>query len=176
MRLQHPGSLLQYLMVCFPSFENVLIPYPHPRTPQMCFIPDNSTRRHLVPPTQINVDFRAACFCHKRIVDIGFVCSICLSSQCPISSFLKGDAAIAQRHRYYFQELAQQEKNREDGQRGETSDPKKDEDSLGSYGRLVGDANPNTTFLIDWWLEGLRPGDFDNQQKEVDSFKGAKKP
>ncbi|KAJ7647123.1 transcription factor Tfb4-domain-containing protein [Roridomyces roridus] len=27
------------------------------------------------------VDFRAACFCHKKIVDIGFVCSVCLSSE-----------------------------------------------------------------------------------------------
>lgn len=31
-------------------------------------------------PTQVNVDFRAACFCHKKVVDVGFVCSICLSS------------------------------------------------------------------------------------------------
>lgn len=44
-------------------------------------MPDPATRRHLIPPSQINVDFRAACFCHKRVVDIGFVCSICLSSQ-----------------------------------------------------------------------------------------------
>ncbi|CUS10504.1 unnamed protein product [Tuber aestivum] len=53
MQLEHPESLLQYLM--------------------MCFIPDTATRRHLVPPTQINVDFRAACFCHKDVVDIGLV-------------------------------------------------------------------------------------------------------
>lgn len=137
----------------------------------MCFIPDNSTRRHLVPPTQINVDFRAACFCHKRIVDIGFVCSICLSSQCPISSFLKGDAAVVQRHRYY---LAQLEKNKQEEQHDKTTDPQKDEDLLGSCGRLVEDENPNTALLIGWWLEGLRPGDFDDQQKEVDSFEGAR--
>ncbi|PUU75171.1 TFIIH subunit Tfb4/p34 [Tuber borchii] len=62
MQLEHPESLLQYLM--------------------MSFIPDTATRRHLVPPTQINVDFRAACFCHKNVVDIGFVCSICLSIFC----------------------------------------------------------------------------------------------
>lgn len=49
-------------------------------------MPDSVTRRHLIPPSQINVDFRAACFCHKRVVDIGFVCSICLSSQSPPSS------------------------------------------------------------------------------------------
>ena len=28
------------------------------------------------------MDFRAACFCHRRIVDVGFVCSICLSIFC----------------------------------------------------------------------------------------------
>ena len=32
-------------------------------------------------PTQDKIDFRAACFCHKNIVDIGFVCSVCLSSE-----------------------------------------------------------------------------------------------
>jgi hypothetical protein len=31
-------------------------------------------------PTEDKVDFRAACFCHKTIVDIGFICSVCLSS------------------------------------------------------------------------------------------------
>ncbi|KAG0633900.1 TFIIH subunit Tfb4/p34 [Tuber brumale] len=62
MQLEHPESILQYLM--------------------MCFIPDTATRRHLVPPTQVNVDFRTACFCHKNVVDIGFVCSICLSIFC----------------------------------------------------------------------------------------------
>ena len=28
------------------------------------------------------VDFRAACFCHKRIVDLGFICSVCLAIYC----------------------------------------------------------------------------------------------
>lgn len=46
----------------------------------MGFLPDQTSRKHLILPTQVNVDFRAACFCHKRVVDIGFVCSICLSS------------------------------------------------------------------------------------------------
>ncbi|KAI5798915.1 transcription factor Tfb4-domain-containing protein [Geopyxis carbonaria] len=62
LQLQHPEALLQYLLTCF--------------------IADPATRKHLVSPSQINVDFRAACFCHKRVVDVGFVCSICLSSQC----------------------------------------------------------------------------------------------
>lgn len=73
-----------------------------------------------------------------------------------------------QRHRYY---LAQQEKNKEEGQQ-DTTDPPKDEEILESCGCLIEDANSNATLLIDWWLEGLRPDDFDNQQKEVGSFEG----
>ncbi|KAF8418069.1 transcription factor tfb4 [Tirmania nivea] len=62
MNLREPRGFLQYLM--------------------MGFLPDQTSRKHLVLPTQVNVDFRAACFCHKRVVDIGFVCSICLSIFC----------------------------------------------------------------------------------------------
>lgn len=47
---------------------------------QMTFLPLPSMRQILAVPTQDKVDFRAACFCHKTIVDIGFVCSVCLSS------------------------------------------------------------------------------------------------
>jgi transcription initiation factor TFIIH subunit 3 len=60
MQLRNPQGLLQYLM--------------------MAFLPDQMSRKHLVAPTQEVVDFRAACFCHRRVVDVGFVCSICLSS------------------------------------------------------------------------------------------------
>ncbi|KAJ5159947.1 General transcription factor IIH subunit 3 [Penicillium canariense] len=62
MALSEPRGLLQYLM--------------------MAFLPDQRSRRHLVLPTRIDVDFRAACFCHRRVVDIGYVCSICLSIFC----------------------------------------------------------------------------------------------
>ncbi|KAJ2916756.1 hypothetical protein MD484_g3611, partial [Candolleomyces efflorescens] len=48
----------------------------------MTFLPTPSIRKILVVPTQDRVDFRAACFCHKNIVDIGFVCSVCLSIFC----------------------------------------------------------------------------------------------
>lgn len=48
--------------------------------PQMAFLPPPAIRKVLAVPTQDRVDFRAACFCHKNIVDIGFVCSVCLSS------------------------------------------------------------------------------------------------
>jgi len=61
MQLRNPQGLLQYLM--------------------MAFLPDQMARKHLVAPTQEVVDFRAACFCHRRVVDVGFVCSICLSSK-----------------------------------------------------------------------------------------------
>ncbi|KAJ5127788.1 Transcription factor Tfb4 [Penicillium atrosanguineum] len=62
MALSEPRGLLQYLM--------------------MAFLPDQRSRRHLVLPTREDVDFRAACFCHRRVVNIGFVCSICLSIFC----------------------------------------------------------------------------------------------
>ena len=50
----------------------------------MAFLPTESSRLHLVLPTRIDVDFRAACFCHRKVVDIGFVCSICLSIFCSV--------------------------------------------------------------------------------------------
>ncbi|KAL6232641.1 hypothetical protein BDW75DRAFT_16133 [Aspergillus navahoensis] len=62
MSLSEPRGLLQYLM--------------------MAFLPDQRSRKHLVLPTRVDVDFRAACFCHRRVVDIGFVCSVCLSIFC----------------------------------------------------------------------------------------------
>jgi len=61
--VENPRGLLQYLM--------------------MAFLPDQMSRKDLVPPTQEVVDFRAACFCHRKVVDVGFVCSICLSSMYP---------------------------------------------------------------------------------------------
>ena len=61
MQLEHPQGLLQYLM--------------------MGFLMDAVSRQHLISPTQVGVDFRAACFCHRKVVDMGYVCSICLSSK-----------------------------------------------------------------------------------------------
>ncbi|CAL1707633.1 unnamed protein product [Somion occarium] len=60
--LERPDALLQYLT--------------------MAFLPPPAVRQLLSVPTQDKVDFRAACFCHKNIVDIGFVCSVCLSIFC----------------------------------------------------------------------------------------------
>ncbi|KAI1124127.1 TFIIH subunit Tfb4/p34 [Nemania abortiva] len=48
------------------------------------FLADVDARATLVTPTQHAVDFRAACFCHRNVVDQGFVCSICLSIFCAV--------------------------------------------------------------------------------------------
>ncbi|KAI1769772.1 transcription factor Tfb4 [Hypoxylon cercidicola] len=48
------------------------------------FLADDEARKSLVTPTQDIVDFRAACFCHRNVVDTGFVCSICLSIFCEV--------------------------------------------------------------------------------------------
>lgn len=61
-QLERPDALLQYLT--------------------MSFLPPPAIRQLLSVPTQDKIDFRAACFCHKNIVDIGFVCSVCLSIFC----------------------------------------------------------------------------------------------
>lgn len=45
------------------------------------FLPDTQTRTKLVLPPPTRVDYRAACFCHRELVDIGYVCSVCLSSE-----------------------------------------------------------------------------------------------
>lgn len=38
----------------------------------------------LISPSTVGVDFRAACFCHRRVIDTGFVCSVCLSIFCEV--------------------------------------------------------------------------------------------
>ncbi|KAF9338154.1 RNA polymerase II transcription factor B subunit 4 [Podila minutissima] len=65
-RLDDPHGLLQILM--------------------FSFLPDVFSRNYLCLPGQDQVDFRAACFCHKKIVDIGYVCSVCLSTSIATSS------------------------------------------------------------------------------------------
>jgi hypothetical protein len=48
---------------------------------QLIFLASPDTRKQLGLPSQDRVDFRAVCFCHHRVVDMGFVCSVCLSSE-----------------------------------------------------------------------------------------------
>jgi transcription initiation factor TFIIH subunit 3 len=56
--------------------------YMKPERPEglLAYLPDATARNSLVIPSAGGVDFRAACFCHRKVVDIGFVCSVCLSS------------------------------------------------------------------------------------------------
>ncbi|GFN99607.1 general transcription factor iih subunit 3-like [Plakobranchus ocellatus] len=49
------------------------------------FLPDPSTRSKMVLPPRAQVDYRAACFCHRNLIDIGYVCSVCLSIYCTFS-------------------------------------------------------------------------------------------
>lgn len=49
------------------------------------FLPDPFTRTKLVLPPLRRIDYRAACFCHREMVDVAFVCSVCLSIFCKFS-------------------------------------------------------------------------------------------
>jgi len=49
---------------------------------QWVFLPEPPIRKKLVLPPPVKVDYRAACFCHRVLIDTGFVCSVCLSSKC----------------------------------------------------------------------------------------------
>jgi len=46
------------------------------------FLADGFARKFMNMPVQSNVDLRAACFCHKKVIQTGFVCSVCLSIFC----------------------------------------------------------------------------------------------
>ena len=46
------------------------------------YLPDQNIRHKLQLPSNVEIDYRAACFCHKKLVEIGFVCSVCLSIYC----------------------------------------------------------------------------------------------
>ncbi|WZZ57954.1 hypothetical protein YC2023_058061 [Brassica napus] len=46
------------------------------------FATDLHTRSFVQLPKPVGVDFRASCFCHKKTIDMGYVCSVCLSIFC----------------------------------------------------------------------------------------------
>ncbi|XP_030464932.2 general transcription and DNA repair factor IIH subunit TFB4 [Syzygium oleosum] len=46
------------------------------------FATDLHSRRFLQLPKSVGVDFRASCFCHKKTIDMGYICSVCLSIFC----------------------------------------------------------------------------------------------
>ncbi|KAI7812897.1 general transcription factor IIH subunit 3 [Triplophysa rosa] len=49
------------------------------------FLPDGDQRSQLLLPPPVHVDYRAACFCHRNLIEIGYVCSVCLSIFCNFS-------------------------------------------------------------------------------------------
>ncbi|BHF57999.1 General transcription factor IIH subunit 3 [Sparganum proliferum] len=71
LRVPRPAGLLQYLI--------------------SVFLPRVNMRSSLILPDSRNsgpshgVDFRAACFCHRQLVDLAYVCSVCLSVFCSFS-------------------------------------------------------------------------------------------
>lgn len=67
MKIKHAHGLVQYLLSAY-SVEPTM-------------------RTHVNMSTQRDVDFRAVCFLTKNVVDIGFVCSVCLCSKCITSYF-----------------------------------------------------------------------------------------
>ncbi|XP_009776618.1 general transcription and DNA repair factor IIH subunit TFB4 [Nicotiana tabacum] len=46
------------------------------------FATDLHSRAFLQLPRPVGVDFRASCFCHKNTIDMGYICSVCLSIFC----------------------------------------------------------------------------------------------
>ena len=48
-----------------------------------CYTVDNQTRQYLNLPVISVIDYRASCFCCKKVIEsgIGWVCSVCLSSK-----------------------------------------------------------------------------------------------
>jgi len=71
------GTLNGYALCCF-----ILTFCTCRRMLQMSFLPDHANRKVLLLPQLQAVDFRATCFCHKKVIDTGVVCQVCLSSKC----------------------------------------------------------------------------------------------
>lgn len=44
------------------------------------FLPDQASREYLAMPVPGEVDFRASCFETRKVIDMGYTCSVCLST------------------------------------------------------------------------------------------------
>lgn len=77
-RLDGITGLLQTLMVSADSYNKVTS---SKNCLQTAFLASPSIRSQIRLPSNDDVDFRAACFCHGSVVDVGYVCSVCLSSE-----------------------------------------------------------------------------------------------
>ncbi|TGZ70736.1 hypothetical protein CRM22_003022 [Opisthorchis felineus] len=71
LHIPNTRGLLQYLLSVF---------LPAPTLRPKLLLPDLRSSGF-----NTGVDFRAACFCHRRLIDIGYVCSVCLSVFCEFS-------------------------------------------------------------------------------------------
>lgn len=65
LRIHDVGPLLEYLL--------------------WVFLPGANIRDNLLLPEKRKTTHRAACFCHRNIIEIGYVCSVCLSIFCRFS-------------------------------------------------------------------------------------------
>ncbi|XP_065578974.1 general transcription factor IIH subunit 3-like [Artemia franciscana] len=64
-KIPQPSGLLEYLL--------------------WLFLPSIEERKNLNLPPPSKIDYRAACFCHRQLVEVGYVCSVCLSIFCRTS-------------------------------------------------------------------------------------------
>ena len=83
-RLVHREALLQYLIVhsfSHSSFVSLTVAF------QMSFLPMPSIRKIITVPMG-DKDFRAACFCLKHVVDVGYVCISSLVHPFTLSTYL----------------------------------------------------------------------------------------
>ncbi|KAM7212291.1 putative rna polymerase [Rhypophila decipiens] len=84
-RAKEPQGIVQYLMLGLnrlpPSFEFASETSPNEYSGKKGG--GRGGTPFLLPNAEL-VDFRAACFCHRRVIDTGFVCSVCLSIFCEV--------------------------------------------------------------------------------------------
>ncbi len=69
----HLTGGLYFRPACAAALLGVLLNY---------FVCDTATRKQLDVTQELGVDFRASCFCHKYVIETGYVCSVCLSIFC----------------------------------------------------------------------------------------------
>lgn len=125
------------------------------------FLPNLSTRSILVYPPNSQVDFRAACFCHRKLIDVGYVCSVCLSVFCSFTpicstcncnfqydvSMLKKASSLKQ-GQFSFNKLQSQTSNKNDEYNQTNLVSKFQDTSISSPMNIMSDSNSNTTDLI----------------------------
>jgi len=89
-----------FLQQAADATSGIFLPLEHPhgllQTLFLSFLPSSPSRDMLVMPAQQGVDFRAACFCHRKVIDVGYVCSVCLSIFCEPPQAERGENGNAE--------------------------------------------------------------------------------